>query len=139
MAPTYWEVGVRLSVGALGALLAWALSHRVWTVVAVPPQLAPVRDEPAGARWPTGADRVRHALELAVAPAQSERIDRARGLRRICRAIAAERLHAHHGIDLALDDQREAALALLGHETYEFLEGGPMIDHEHLVDALERL
>ncbi|MDQ1422507.1 MAG: hypothetical protein QOD72_5 [Acidimicrobiaceae bacterium] len=139
LAPTYWEVGVRLAVGALGAVGAWALSRPVWTVVDVPRELAPVRAATAGASWPAAAERVRHALERAVPRAQADRVDRARGLRRTCRAIAAERLHAHHGIDLARDDQRDAARSLLGLETYDFLEGGPMIDHERLVDALERL
>jgi hypothetical protein len=138
-APTYWEVGLRLGLGALGALVAWALSRRVWTVAGVPPELAPVRALPAAASWPAGADGLRHALTAAIPRAAPERIDRARGLRRTCRAIAAERLHAHHGIDLDRDDQRELARVLLGHEVYEFIEGGPMIDHEQLVDALERL
>ena len=139
VAPTYWELGLRLGIGALGAVIAWALSRRVWTVADVPPALAPVRSNAVTAVWPAGADRVRRALELAIPRAQPDRVDRARGLRRTCRAIAAERLHAHHGIDLARDDQREAARAVLGDEMYEFLEGGPMIDHERLVDVLERL
>jgi hypothetical protein len=139
VAPTYWELGLRLGISALGAVVAWALSRRVWTVAEVPPALMPVRSDAATASWPAGAERVRRALELAVPRSQPDRVDRARGLRRTCRAIAAERLQAHHGIDLASDDQHDAARAVLGDEMYEFLEGGPMIDHEHLVDALERL
>jgi hypothetical protein len=139
VAPTYWEIGLRLGIGAVGAVVAWALSRRVWTVAEVPPELAPMRWNSKAASWPAGAERVRRALEIAIPRAQPDRVDRARGLRRTCRAIAAERLHAHHGIDLASDDQGEAARAVLGDEMYEFLEGGPMIDHEHLVDVLERL
>ena len=139
VAPTYWEIGLRLGIGAFGALVAWALSRRVWTVAAVPPELLPVRSDAVTVSWPAGADRIRRSLELAIPRSQPDRVDRARGLRRTSRAIAAERLQAHHGIDLARDDHHDAARAVLGDEVYEFLEGGPMIDHEHLVDALERL
>jgi hypothetical protein len=139
VAPAYWEVGLRLGFGALGAVAAWGLSRRVWTVADVPPELAPRRQAPTVEYWPAAADRLRHSLELAIPRGQPDRVDRARGLRRACRSIAAERLQAHHGIDLERDDHREAARAALGADVHEFLEGGPMIDHEHLVDALERL
>ncbi len=138
VAPTYWELGLRLGLAALGALVAWALSRRVWTVAEVPAELAPVRSGTASASWPAGADRLRRALEIAIPRAQPDRIDRARGLRRTCRAIAAERLQAHHGLDLAATTNVKRP-AVLGDEMYGFLEGGPMIDHHHLVDALERL
>jgi hypothetical protein len=139
VAPEYWEVGLRLGIGALGAVVAWFLSRRVWTVAAIPPELAPRRKAPIAEGWPAAADRLRHSLELAIPRAEPDRIDRARSLRRTCREIAAERLQAHHGIDLARDDQRDAARAALGADVHEFLEGGPMVDHERLVDALERL
>jgi hypothetical protein len=139
VAPAYWEVALRLGIGALGAVVAWFLSRRVWTVADVPPELAPHRNAPTVDSWPAAADRLRHSLELAIPRDKPDRVDRARGLRRTCRAIAAERLQAHHGIDLERDDHRDAARAVLGAGVHEFLEGGPMIDHEQLVDALERL
>jgi hypothetical protein len=139
VAPAYWEVGLRLGIGALGAMAAWFLSRRVWTVADVPPELAPRRTARNVDDWPAAADRLRYSLELAVPRGKPDRVDRARGLRRACRAIAAERLQARHGIDLERDDHRDAARAALGASVHEFLEGGPMIDHEQLVDALERL
>jgi hypothetical protein len=140
VAPEYWEVALRLALGAVGVFLAWSLSRRVWTVTAVPPQLAPTRVEHRTTGWPGGAEHLRHSLELAVPRAQRpDHIDRARGLRRTCRAISAERLHAHHGLDLEREEHRDAARRLLGADVYEFLDGGPMIDHERLVAALERL
>jgi hypothetical protein len=139
VAPAYWEVGLRSGLAVIGVGVAWALSRRVWTVSAVPCELAPVRHDRTATGWPAGADRMRHMLELAVPRGQPDRIDRARGLRRACRAIAAERLQARHGVDLDREDHRDAARRLLGADLCEFLEGGPMIDHERLVDTLERL
>jgi hypothetical protein len=136
-APKYWEVGLRLSIGALGGLAAWALSRRVWTVMAVPRELVPLRIVEAASTWPAAAATVRLSLENALPRAAPDRVDRARGLRRTCRAIAAQRLHDHRGLDL--DRDAAAARALLGGEVHDFLEGGPMIDHERLVRALERL
>jgi hypothetical protein len=139
VAPEYWEVALRVALGALGVILAWSLSRRVWTVRAIPRELAPTRVEPSPTDWLGGAERIRHSLEVAVLHGQPDRIDRARDLRRTCRAIAAERLHAHHGIDLERDDHRDAARRLLGADVHAFLEGGAMIDPDVLAGALERL
>ena len=138
-APEYWEVGLRIGVAVLGALAAWALARRVWSAGGVPPELAPRRTRRPPSSWPVGADRLRAEIELASQHASSPRIDVARALRRTCRAIAIERLHAGHGIDLDRPEHRNAARAALGDDVLGFLEGGPMIDHARLVDALAAL